>query len=500
VLGGLEYAPFEGVFVSPMIGYRWENQGGIRDRGVSYTFGALAPGIDADGYLLSAAAQFHEDRVNPRRLQRHFVHVGAEKLFAANARDSLDLGYSRNRREFYDVARGRIESRAENIFSAFNILDYALGNTLTTTMVVGVFNRALDKDFRTLTTSSDTVFDTHIDEFRLETQVRVNFISTGGRVAASLGIGHHERSEKHSAKRLPEINDLGNTRQNEIEQRKDNLTSRTSLSGLARVSISSSDTIAASGGASILRYDTPSAENDEDRDEVLLAVTLASTHRVSRYLSLGFSLEGTLSHTVYLFSERSENNNINRVLRFAPRTVFRPTPWLTTVNAFEVLANYTVYDFEQIVFGVQSFSYRQFGWLDSTSVEITGRIGLDVFSYFKFYERGQLRWAEFSERTENSFVDKTIAGQIRFSPSPSVLFAAGLRFFSQSRYVFNEGVRSRESYFRSIGPTCSLLLTLDSSMRVSFTGWYERTRLSGAQALESVRDRPNFTMNIFFSI
>ena len=176
------------------------------------------------------------------------------------------------------------------------------------------------------------------------------------------------------------------------------------LFGAVAFPLSRSHALRISGGASILRYDTPSELNVEDRDELLAIMSLTSYHTLGPHLDVSLTLEGNMSHVVYLLSENSANNNVNRVLRFTPRTTYRPVPALTTMNAFEVLANYTVYDFEERLSRIRSFAYRQFAWIDSTSVDITSRVGLDFFAYLKLYERGQLRWDEFTERTENSFV------------------------------------------------------------------------------------------------
>ena len=115
------------------------------------------------------------------------------------------------------------------------------------------------------------------------------------------------------------------------------------------------------GSIGILRYDTPSDQNLEDRDELLVALTLSTWHSVSRSLELGVVLDGTVDHLVYLLKERSANNNYNRVLRLSPRTIYRPAPWLYSLNAFEVLANYPVYDFEQQLPSVKSFSCAPLG-------------------------------------------------------------------------------------------------------------------------------------------
>ena len=103
-------------------------------------------------------------------------------------------------------------------------------------------------------------------------------------------------------------------------------------------------------------------------------------------------------------------------------------------------------------------------------------MGLDFFAYLKLYERGQLRWSEFTERTENSYVDRNFMVQARFAPGPDLLFAVGLRYFSQSRYSYGAAGKTPDSYTRSIGPTCAVLWNPGPHSQIALRGWYEHRR------------------------
>jgi hypothetical protein len=256
---------------------------------------------------------------------------------------------------------------------------------------------------------------------------------------------------------------------------------RTALSGSVGFPLSPSDRMMLAGAASILRYDTPSALNVEDRDELLIAASIGTFHRLSRVLDAGISLDGSLNHIVYLLKERSANNNINRVLRISPRLLWRPGEGFASMNAFEVLANYTVYDYELEASSVKSYSYRQFSWLDSTSVRLSSRVTLDLFAYLKLYERGQLNWEDFTERPENAFNDQTFSGQFRFDAWAGAVFAIGARYFSQTRYNYEKGVKQVASRLHSIGPTCVLYWNAGRFGELVLRGWYEkRTQVDGS--------------------
>lgn len=498
ILGGADLTPWSFLTLSPLAGYRWDRQGSIIDRGPALDLGAALHALDLDGYRFAGDARFRRDMLAPRTLENHTAHTLIEKSFSAESRDSLALGFQRTGREFYLYGDSAIESRTDNVFSFANLLSYDISPALGAEVFVTVNSRGLDKDTRRLRSvpGSSVTFDTRIEEFRLDTWVQAWYSPPDGSSSALMRLGYSERSETHRAKAPGTMSPaiaVQFAERNRQEQTKDNTARRVSLAGSASVPVSSLDRIAIAGSASILRYDTPSDLNREERDELLVALSLGSWHRVTRHLDVGIALDGTMSHLVYLLKERSANNNINRVLRFSPRTVYRPFPWLTSLNAFEVLANYTVYDFEKQVAVARSFSYRQFSWMDSTQVEFSPRVGLDFYAYLKLYERGMLRWDEFLERTENSTVDRTFAVQVRFAPTPSLLLALGLRYFSQSRYVYMDTIREPDTFFSSVGPTSLIEWAFGGHGRFQFQGWYERRRQSDG----SFRSLASMTMQIF---
>ena len=498
LLAGADVSPWSFLTLTPLAGYRWDGQGSIHDRGLALDFGAAVRGLDVDGYRVTGDGHFKRDLITPRVLENHTARADIQKSFSPDSRDSLAVGFFQSRREFYLYGDSAIESRTDRVFTLANLLSYDISRRLGAEVFVGVQNRGLDKDARTLIAApvQSVAFNTRIEEFRLDAYLQTWYRSPDASTSAHLRFGYSERSETHRAKSpevLPPNVAVLFAERNRQEQTKDNTARRVTLSTGVLFPVSSSDRLLFSGSATMLRYDTPSETNLEDRDELLVALTAGSLHRVSRSLDIGITVDATLSHLVYLLEERSANNNINRVIRLTPRTLIRPASWCSSQNAFEVLANYTVYDYEQQVALAKSFSYRQFSWIDSTRIDLTHSVGLDFYAYLKLYERGMLRWDEFVERTENSTADRTFAGQIRFSPTAVTVFAVGVRYFSQSRYLFENTVRKLDTFFSSVGPTCSILWEPGLHSRLAFQGWYERRKHSDG----TTRSIASMTMNVF---
>jgi hypothetical protein len=493
--GGVDIQPVAWLTLRPAAGYRWDSQAGIRDRGASIALNGDVAGLETDGFDIAGSGRLSRDFLSPRRLTDDGLRLRIQKQLSPETFDSLTASVTSTRRDLYALANSDIESRGDRVLTFSNFLAYDIAEPLRMLVSVAVTDRTLDKEINPWGSliPAPQQFNTSIDEFRLETFAQTEYRSPQGAVSAWLRFAYGERSETHAVQKSADLPTGPALAERERQEEIKNNTSRQIiLSGGGAFALSRSDRLNVSASAGILRYDTPSSDNVEDRDELLVAVATGSTHRLSQALELTMLLEGTVSHTVYLYKERSANNGINRVLRFSPRTVFRPVRWLTTVNGAEVLANYTVYDFEALLTSVRSYSYRQFGWLDSTVVDVTHRVSLDILAYWRTYVRGELRWAEFLERPERAAVEETYAVQLRCSPWEKTTFAVGFRYFGQAQYSYSSGDRRLDSFLSSAGPTCLIRWDVGPHSRLQCIGWSEHRHLADG----SRQSLPNVSLTL----
>jgi hypothetical protein len=210
------------------------------------------------------------------------------------------------------------------------------------------------------------------------------------------------------------------------------------------------------GSASILKYDTQSDVNYDDRDELGYLVYLAHRFNNLRGLILVTSVDMNLYHTVYIYSQKSSNNNWNRVLRFTSKSYFEPGEGFRNIGTFSVLANYTVYDFEDIISSVKSYSFRQMNLKDSMIVKFTRHLGADIYGELKYYERGELNWGEFSQRPVNYYEDKIINSELNYFFNKFITISAGYRYFEQKRFNYINGERVFDNFVRTTGPFASV--------------------------------------------
>ncbi len=175
-----------------------------------------------------------------------------------------------------------------------------------------------------------------------------------------------------------------------------------------------------------------------------------------------------------------------------PELTYRPNRSFRMVNTFEVLANYTVFDFESVIPAVKSYSYRQVAFLDSTSYDMTERVGIDLFGYVRIFERGELRWTGFAERPLQRIEEVTFSPQLRYSDRERWMFAVGFRSFAQKRFTYAGSQRKFESTFLSAGPTTQITFRLSHGSTVEIRGWKEYQRQAGGV----IREFSNMTMNV----
>jgi hypothetical protein len=159
-----------------------------------------------------------------------------------------------------------------------------------------------------------------------------------------------------------------------------------------------------------------------------------------------------------------------------------PGSWFRTAMRTEVLANYTVSDYEQQVASIRSFSFRQVLWSDSTVVHLSERIQCNFSGSLRIFERGTLRWQEFTEKPEEYVIEKTMWPEIVWSSMIGVKIGIGFRYFGQDRYTYESNQRIFSQGIEAMGPTASIEWSGLSGEKVVINGWREEQKNNGKTA------------------
>jgi hypothetical protein len=470
-----------GLVVTPYGGYSDNRQVNEDDRGPIYGLDGKLNYLKSVDFDINSALRLENEDISPRKNTIRYLDLLVANPFTPDVTNFFNARYNESRKDFYISAdsitsqqfdiTNNIESRTETAFLLQDRINYNNFFDLFSLELGGRVNfRTIDRNTRYKSTSiqSPSIFDTQVDELGIVVEsglfYRTEFANAG------INLNYYERDEKHITKRFEGVDESFYEQRSELESRKNNNSYRTTISFLGNIYPSRKDQISLSLFHSKLKYDTPSAQNDDDRDELLTIGRLRYSKYLSPFFQMFTNLEGTLSHLVYIFSGRSANNNINRVLRLSAGGYYSGTQF-SSLNNFEVSANYTVYDFQDVASNLRSISFRQFTATDSTNYRITKNFSFVVTAYLKLTSQGELDWDNFAERPLR-YLQEIFADPKFGIVSDYSFFALGLRYFSLNTFRYNKTERVPDSDFLSVGPLFEILIG-SKMLYLRLNTWYE---------------------------
>lgn len=507
LLAGAGFSPSHLFQIKVLGGYQFDSQESEQDQGFSYLLEAEGRNVAIEEFRATFYSKWAQAFLAPRKPSQGSVDLRLLREFGTEARNTLSVGYSTLRREFYTPAEQVLQElfqvqsnifRREAVQLEINeLLEYQPAANTRITFHGGVLDRTIDRGLRykNLRSPTNVVLDTRIQELQLSGSLVLSSRLTNW-LKSDVTLSYHEREERHAVLEENGISLSVLEKQERSERRLENISRRTSISSQFELDISEKDQLTFGGTASILRYDTPDTLNVDDRDELLVTFGIQETHRFSQHLAFSVLVDATLSHLVYLSRFQSANNSWNRILRFSPKVEYNPSSWFRSTNIAEVLANYTVYDFEEQVALVKSFSFRQASWIDSTSIRLTRQIALDFVGGIRVYERGILRWKEFKERPQNYFMEQTYWPRMVWMKEGDLRIGVGFRFFGQDRYRSEGKERFLERRLVSLGPTVEIEWMRNDDQAVSLIGWRETQSQDGA----AVRTISNLSLRLSMTL
>lgn len=484
-----KFVPLSRIQVRPFFGYSNNRQIGENDYGYSYGAEGSADGIEYSDFNIYSSFKLNNTDISPRKNTLRNFSLSLFNTFEKQFRNILSTSIENNRKDFYFVADSlvsgqfnlinNIQSRTEQNYYLQDRLSFAgASNNIFLDLSGRVIWRDIDRDtrYKALSNLSASIFDVKVQEFRLE-------FETSGRYKSNVFDGsinflYSERDEKHLTKRIDESNIFyyeerrrAYEERSRIESQKNNKAVRASINVTGSFFISGNDSLTFNILHNKLRYDTPSDENFDDRDELLSILRLRYVRHLTPFFDFFINAEGNINHTVYLFSERSSNNNYQRIVKLGTGGSFKGSS-LTSRNMFEVSANYTVYDYEDLNPNYKSFSFRQMSIYDSTGWKFSRKFSVKFFGYLKLSKQGEFRWNSFAERPVRDIEEIYLEPKLSYEQS-GVIFAIGLRYLRLDTYMYSNKIRNIESEYQSIGPLSEILYLVSEKLQVRIYGWYE---------------------------
>lgn len=242
--------------------------------------------------------------------------------------------------------------------------------------------------------------------------------------------------------------------------------------------------------SSILRYDTPEINND-NRDEFALLFRVRNEIRLAENLTSSILLAGEAFHYVYLFAERSIENNWRRSIRLIPELVWTPTPYFTMTNSFLVRANYTVEDFELPGRQKNDQSARELALFSAIDYDFAPEWTLSFDASRSELRIGKLFWETFQETPIDTLVSYDFQGSIS-KQFGNLTVSTGLRYFRKLDFLQSATVQieaeqngsmvrmtrlgTGQQITTQIGPLVTIQMPFLSRNELFITGWYQVQR------------------------
>lgn len=328
---------FHTKYITPYIGYQqarnkelteWGWDTGIEGQLLNYKAGAYNTNMNFDS---------HYDFYEQRKSYEHNLGVSVQTKFSRFSGDSLSFIYSGLNRQYF--VSGKLEHVTLFTRSWQNNLYYYLTYRDQITMQTQVQSR-------------DISYFNGRNVLNIENRLR--YLHSGKRMMLGLYLRTNDETQDNSGIRT------------------DSRLRQTAMRMELGYKITEDQSFDLNIAYVKLQYDTPDeTNNNDDRDEQRFVLNMKYRYRFSPLLSMDVLAYSYLFHQIYIFSEQSINNSWNRIFKLNPQVNYFSDRIRNRLST-EVMANYTVYDFEKLITNTRSFVFRRYTFSDSISVRLFG--------------------------------------------------------------------------------------------------------------------------------
>ena len=478
----LNFRPENNIFLNSKIGYKAENQIGEFNTGLSGTLSGTANNYNINEYFTDANAILFYENLIGKQNHNYSFDVSIYKRFSREADNRGTLKYYNLRNDFFTPAtlsvinlynvKNNIETRSEKFFYIGDNLNYTLSDNMNFTLLGSYMNREVYKEYKYKSSSANVLFENVYDIKVLEDNIELSAVLNyfQNKINTQLKFIYNERSENHSLLTLTGLTPAQILELENAEKSKNNNSRLNSLALNAEYFYSNTNSFGFDGSSSYLKYDTDFDQNYDDRDELQTVATIYHQYNNLLNFSIQTKFDLILSNLSYIYSQRSANNYKNKIYRLSSQSIFSPVKKITTNNFFQVLANYTVYDFEDIVSQVQSFSYRQLLVVDSTSYKFNNKLSLNFNGVLKYYEQGQFQNNNFSVKPVAYYLEQLYNPGLNYFITDFAQAGIGFKFFQQNRYQYENSVKQLANVYKSYGPVGQLNFYLNNNSLIKIIG------------------------------
>jgi len=456
----LIYNPVKSFQMNSQIGYKFDDRFDKLDHGATYLFDIRMPAIDISDYRNSFRFMIDGDEYAVRKNRDLRIDYNVVRHFYLDTSDSLAMSWSKQRRDNYDqfdITNLSIESLNEQLGRFTNFLKYHVNDQVRIHVNSDISTRQTEVS-RFNTNDLDISRSKHV----ITTFNEIHFGYMTKKISESLKFGYLTETQNNS---FPDSyqNSPFSPQFGFLSQ--EYKSSRVSLANVLHLHFSPSDSMMTNFSISRYRYDTPDEDNYDDHDELRINAGISQIHHFNELMAIRLNLGINLKHLVFIFGERSADNNWMRIFRLSPEVVFVPTRTFQWVQSLEVLANYVDYDFDASFnpTDIRSYVFRKFSMQHVWRYQLSRAILLNLNYRLELEENGKLIWDRWKETIITTRRNHYVRASVDYVPTPSLTFSTGFVLYERK-----ENFKIYESSVGSNAPNRNDYLSFGPSVKVIY--------------------------------
>lgn len=442
-----EYHPHKSIKLAPGIGYATEDIYSFRDRGWYTEFNMDIRDYELGGYHNTTSGKSSWFFFPGRRNQEHKIFLSFRKDFSAYASDSLQVGYEFRENAYHLAQSQNLENVEVNARYLYNMLVYSLTRNSRFDLETRVQNR--------------DVFQTNPDlqnqrkEFSLNNRLR--YIYQGNRIHTRLSFLTGSLTNRASR-----AQSSGYLSTNNIQGLQ---TAFTLFSGW---NFTPRDQLSTSLSYTKYEYTSPDTAQHIDEDDIRFIGDVAYRHRFSPFFEGAIHFNVYLYHQIYIHASRSGNNNWNRIYQLRPVFRLKIPGVLENTNSLKILANYTVYDFEEFLPQIRSYIYRKMIFSDSLTVYLTRAIRFLALYQLEKEDNGTFFKDVFAQQVSRELTSHFVDISLVYTRFQRMKMITGWNWYIRREWSYAPEFRQSRDYF-AFSPRLTLMVTLSRRLMLHMT-------------------------------
>ncbi|RMG67060.1 MAG: hypothetical protein D6715_05510 [Calditrichaeota bacterium] len=443
------------IHLLPASGLAVEETYDLRDQGWYGRMGLKINRLDMGGYLNYTDLNSVVRAFPGRRNQEHNFFTGWSTHFSEQASDSIRLGYQFAENRYYlaqaDPLSPGVNALEQVVIHArilFNQLNYQVTPQSRLTVQTQFKDRDIDQ--------TNPFLENRRQELVLENQIHYQFPLAG--LKSHLGV-LFSQTTRDNPNLQTDIDALQTALTLGLSHRWQEGHQWWTRFSYTKYEFNTPDTVV----------------NHDDRDEQRFIIDTGYSHRFSPFFTLTLKGRVYLYHQIFIHFTRSANNSWNRIFQLGASFQHRPGDGFVHTSQIKILANYTVFDFDELFPQARSFLFRQLIYSDSMAIRLSPTLSLNTIYQLEKQDNGTFFKSIFAQQVNKELTSHYLSLMVQKRRVFGFVVSTGLAYFIRDEWNLIPQKRQVRR-FRSLTPRVTVTYPLGK--RVLFYASYAPTRTS----------------------